>query len=175
MTRFLALCALLAGAIASAGDRKDAAAPAADAARWHEFAGSWSAAGSVRTMSLGGTRQVSIADLSGTLLLAGPSRPGAGFRGDAFALADSVSGMTGRAVWTDQHGDRVFSELRGGGPAKGSHVTGTFVGGTGRYAGATGTYEFTWQYVMAAEDGTVHGRAVNLKGRVRTDEGRVPR
>jgi hypothetical protein len=79
--------------------------------------------------------------------------------------------MVGRASWTDERGDQVFSELRGGGPAKGSHVTGTFIGGTGRYAGATGTYEFTWEYVLAAEDGTVQGRAVGLKGRVHVASG----
>jgi hypothetical protein len=175
MKRSVALCVLLAGGIAAAAGSKEAPAAAGDPAGWQEFEGSWSAAGSVRTMSLGGARQTSVADLSGTLLLAGPSRPGIGFRGDAFALSDTESGMVGRAVWTDNHGDRVFSELRGGGPARGSHVTGTFVGGTGRYAGATGTYEFTWQYVMAAEDGTMQGRAIDLKGRVRTGQGKVQR
>ena len=133
---------------------------------WHDFEGSWTAAGSVRSIALGSGRQASLADLRGTLQLAGASRPAVGFRGDAIALTDSESGMVGRAAWTDERGDQVFSELRGGGPAKGSHVTGTIVGGTGRYAGATGNYEFTWQYVLAAEDGTVQGRAVGLKGRV---------
>ena len=139
---------------------------------WHEFEGSWTASGSVRTIALGSQRQASLADLRGTLSLSGASRPAVGFRGDAIALADTESGMVGRAAWTDERGDQVFSELRGGGPTKGSHVTGTFVGGTGRYAGATGTYEFTWQYVLAGEDGTVQGRAVGLKGRVRV--GKAP-
>jgi hypothetical protein len=141
---------------------------APQAGGWHEFQGSWSASGTVRTLALGGAHTASLADLRGTLVLAGPSRPGIGFRGDAIAFSDSGSGMVGRAVWTDERGDQVFSELRGGGPAKGSRVSGTFIGGTGRYAGATGSYEFTWQYVIAAEDGTVQGRAVGLAGRVRT-------
>lgn len=146
----------------------DSSPPVASApGGWHEFEGSWSAAGSVRSLSLGGSRTASLADLRGTLVLAGASRPGTGFRGDAIALTDSESGMVGRAVWTDERGDQVFSEIAGGGPSKGSRVTGTFVGGTGRYAGATGSYEFTWQYVIAAEDGTVQGRAIGLAGRVR--------
>ncbi len=70
-------------------------------------------------------------------------------------------------MWTDEHGDQAWSEFRGDGTATGARITGTFVGGTGRYAGATGTYEFTWQYVLEAEDGTVQGRAVGLAGRVR--------
>jgi len=162
-----AACLALALTLAACGeDDASRAAPTAPGA-WHDFEGSWTAAGSVHTIPLGNGRHASLADLKGTLLLAGPSRPGVGFRGDAIAFADSETGMVGRAVWTDEHGDQVYSSLQGGGPAKGSHVTGTFIGGTGRYAGATGTYEFTWEYVMAAEDGTVQGRATGLKGRVR--------
>ena len=137
---------------------------------WRDFEGSWNASGTVQTISLGDKRRASIADLSGSLLLSGPSRPGVGFRGEAIAFSDSETGMTGRAVWTDQNGDQVFSEIRGGGPTKGSKVEGTFIGGTGRYAGATGTYQFTWQYVIADEDGTIQGHAVGLKGRVRAEK-----
>ena len=153
-------------ALAACGIESSSRATGTTADGWHDFEGSWTAAGSVHSIGLGTGRQASLADLRGTLQLAGASRPGLGFRGDAIALTDSESGMVGRAAWTDERGDQVFSELRGGGPAKGSHVSGTFIGGTGRYAGATGHYEFTWQYVMAAEDGTVQGRAVGLKGRV---------
>ena len=60
------------------------------------------------------------------------------------------------------------SELRGEGTATGNKIAGTFVGGTGRYAGAEGTYEFSWQFVLEAEDGTVQGQSVGLRGRVRT-------
>jgi hypothetical protein len=162
-----ALCIGFALALSACGAEGPGPGTRAQPDAWHEFQGSWSAAGTVRTLALGDGRSASLADLRGSLLLAGASRPGVGFRGDAIAFTDSESGMVGRAVWTDERGDQVFSELRGGGPAKGSRVEGTFLGGTGRYAGATGTYEFTWQYVIAAEDGTVQGRAVGLTGRVR--------
>jgi len=141
--------------------------PAPDAAGWYEFQGSWVATGSRHVMSLGMDRFASLLDLSGTLLLDGPSRLGQGFRGDAIALNDTTTGLTGRVVWTDERGDQVFSAIEGQGVATGRRITGTFIGGTGRYAGASGTYEFTWQYVLEAEDGTVQGRAVGLKGRVR--------
>ncbi len=101
------------------------------------------------------------------MLLAGPSRPGVGFRAEVIALGDSATGLVGRAVWTDERGDQVFSELRGEGTATGNRITGNFFGGTGRYTGATGSYAFSWQYVLEAEDGTVQGRAVGLTGRVR--------
>jgi hypothetical protein len=92
-----------------------------------------------------------------------------GFSGEVVALTDTASGVIGHAAWTDEHGDQVFSDLRGEGTAKGNRITGSFTGGTGRYAGATGAYEFSWQYVLESEDGTVQGRAIGLKGRVRFD------
>jgi hypothetical protein len=49
----------------------------------------------------------------------------------------------------------------------GALITGTITGGTGRYAGLTGRYEYTWQYVLDSPDGTVQGRAVGFKGEVR--------
>ena len=134
---------------------------------WREFQGTWTAAGSRHTVRLGGDRRASIADLDGSLLLAGPSRPGIGFRAEVIVLNDSATGMVGRSVWTDDRGDQVFSELRGDGTATGSRIVGTFVGGTWRYTGAMGTYEFSWRFVLEAEDGTVQGQSTGLKGRVR--------
>jgi hypothetical protein len=81
--------------------------------------------------------------------------------------------MSGRAVWTDERGDQAYSELRGEGNATGNQIVGTFIGGTGRYAGATGTYEFSWRFLLEGEDGTVQGQSVGLKGRVRFDVARA--
>ncbi len=137
------------------------------AGEWREFEGSWNAAGSRHSIPLGPGRQGSIIELRGTMLLAGPERPGVGFQADAIALVDSATGLAGRSVWTDERGDQVFSEIKGEGTAARNHISGTIFGGTGRYAGATGTYEFSWQFVIEAEDGSIQGRAVGLKGRVR--------
>jgi len=134
---------------------------------WHEFKGTWTAAGDRHTIRLGGDRRASIANLTGALLLAGPSRPSVGFRAEAIVLNDSSTGMVGRSVWTDERGDQVYSELRGDGTATGNRVVGTFVGGTGRYSGATGDYEFSWRFVLETEDGTVQGQSIGLAGRVR--------
>ena len=70
-------------------------------------------------------------------------------------------------MWTDERGDEVYSELKGEWVGSGNHITGYFVGGTGRYAGVTGDYTFQWQYVIDAEDGVVSGRVVDLKGQAR--------
>jgi hypothetical protein len=133
---------------------------------WHEFEGTWTAAGSRDIMRMGSDRQSSIANLAGSLLLAGPSRPAIGFRAEAIVLNDSATGMVGRAVWTDEHGDQAYSELRGEGTAAENKIVGTFLGGTGRYAGVTGSYEFSWRFVLENEDGTIQGQSVGLKGRI---------
>jgi hypothetical protein len=75
--------------------------------------------------------------------------------------------MQGRCVWTDERGEKVFSELKGEFVGSGNRLVGTFVGGTGRYANVTGEYTFEWLYVVDAEDGAMSGRAVNVKGRAR--------
>ena len=134
---------------------------------WREFQGSLNATGKRHTIPLGGERHASLIDMSGTLLLSGPSRPNVGFRSQVIVLNDSETGLVGRSVWTDQNGDQVFSELEGQNVGAGSRISGKLVGGTGRYTGASGSYEFAWQYVLEGEDGSVQGRAVGLKGRVR--------
>lgn len=140
---------------------------ASSGGEWHDFKGTWTAAGSRNIMPFGEDRRTAISIFSGSLVLAGPSRPNVGFRSEAFVFSDTATGMVGRAVWTDEHGDQAFSELRGEGTAQNNKITGTFVGGTGRYAGAQGTYEFSWRFVLENEDGVVEGQSMDLKGRVR--------
>ncbi len=134
---------------------------------WREFEGTWNAAGTRRTIPLGEERRGSIVDLRGSMLLAGSGRPDVGFRAEVIALVDSETGLLGRGVWTDEHGDQVYSELQGEGTAATNHIAGTILSGTGRYAGISGTYEFSWQRVTEGEEGAVQGRAVDLQGRVR--------
>jgi hypothetical protein len=158
----VALALVATGCGPSSEPPKSAAPPAGE---WREFEGSWNPSGSRRTISLGADRRASIIDLRGSMLLAGPGRPGVGFRSDLIALVDSETGLVGRSVWTDEKGDQVFSELKGEGTAAKNHITGTILSGTGRYAGVTGSYEFSWRFVIEAEDGSIQGSAVGLKGR----------
>ena len=168
---------LLAWAMASTacGPATESPKPLGTSGEWLEFEGTWNAAGRRKAISLGADRRGSILDLSGTMLLEGSKRPGVGFRSEVIALVDSETGLVGRSVWTDERGDQVFSELQGEGTAERNHITGKFLGGTGRYAGATGSYEFSWQSVIEAEDGTIQGRAVELKGRVLPGPAALPK
>ena len=134
---------------------------------WREFEGTWTAAGNREVIVLGSARKASVSILRGSLLLSGPQRPALGVRAEAVVFNDSATGMIGRAVWTDDRGDQAWSELRGEGTATGNRISGTFIGGTGRFAGITGDYAFTWRFVLETEDGTVQGQSLGLKGRVR--------
>ena len=153
-------------AVAACGPATQSPRPAAAAGEWLEFEGSWNGAGSRHTISLGENRLGSIVNLKGTMLLTGPGRPGVGFQSEVIGLTDSATGFQGRSVWTDEHGDQVYSELQGEGTAAKNRVTGTVLSGTGRYAGVTGSYEFSWHLMMEGEEGAIQGRAVDLKGRV---------
>ena len=163
--RALALAGLLAMSACNSASRAPLSPSGGD--QWHEFRGTWTATGSRDILHLGGDRRASISKFNGSLMLAGPSRPDVGFRSEAIVLNDTVTGMVGRAVWTDQNGDQAYSELRGEGTATDNKIVGTFVGGSGRYSGVTGTYEFSWRFLLETEDGTVQGQSVGLTGRVR--------
>jgi len=167
--RWLVLAALL--LTAACGQSGGPATSTLPAGEWHVFEGTWTAAGTPRTLHLGADDRAAIFELTGSLLLTGAQRPAVGFRAQAIGFSDSRAGMQGRCVWTDERGDMVYSELKGEFVGTGKHIVGTFIGGTGRYAGVTGDYAFQWQYVVDAEDGAVSGRVVDLKGRARFGQG----
>lgn len=161
-----AALATLAGVLACEGPRESrGATPSED--QWREFAGTWTASGSRRTLRLESDQRAAIIEVAGSLLLESPSGPAMGFLAEAIALSDTRTGLVGRAVWTDERGDRIFSDLSGASVATGNRIAGAITGGTGRYAGAEGTYEFSWQYVIEAEAGAISGRAIGLRGRLR--------
>ncbi len=161
-------CVMFLGILLMTGcDSSKPSAPNAEANEWHEFQGTWTATGSRETMDFAGGRRASISTYHGSVVLQGRSRPNVGFRSDAIVFSDTATGLVGRAVWVDEHGEQVFSELWGDGIAAHNKITGTFVGGTGPYTGANGTYEFSWQFVIENDDGAVQGKSTGLTGRVR--------
>jgi len=138
---------------------------------WRAFDGSWTASGQRQTVPTESGRPAAIAHLSGAVVVANGTGTVAGFTGEAVGFDDGTSVTTGRAVWTDSAGDRIFSALRGGPLQTGRHITGTITGGTGRWNGVTGEYELTWQYVVSGESDSVQGRAVDLHGQFRWRDG----
>lgn len=151
---------LLAGAC---GQPPPPAAAPATPGEARTFTGTWSFTGNRQLMQLGTGDQAAIFSVSGSLLLAGRERPSLGFRAEIIGFSDSQTGMVGRSVWIDQRGDKAFSELSGESALPGHSIKGRFIGGTGRYAGVTGEYSFTWQRLSESEDG-VSGRVGDLAG-----------
>ena len=163
-TQLAVLLLLVAGCDQSSATQTTQAPPASE---WRAFEGTWTAAGTRRTLHLGPEQRAAIFELTGSLLLTGAQRPAVGFQARAIGFSDSRDGMQGRCVWTDERGEMVYSELKGEWVGSGNHIVGTFTGGTGRWAGVSGDYTFQWQYVVDAEDGAVSGRVVDLRGRAR--------
>ena len=163
--RWVALPSLLLAA--ACGQQSGPAPTPPPPGEWRAFEGTWTAAGTRHTLNLGPNHWGAIFNLTGSLLLTGEQKLGVGFRAQAIGFTDSLAGMQGRCVWTDERGDKVYSELKGEAVGTGNRIVGTFTGGTGRYTGVTGEYAFRWQYVVDSEDGEVSGRAVDLKGRAR--------
>jgi hypothetical protein len=134
---------------------------------WQSFEGTWSVSGQRSTIPTEGGAAAAVVQASGEVVLAKAGGLGRGFRGEVVTFDDGQGVSVGRAVWTDEHGDRLFSTLKGEPLATGKRIIGTITGGTGRYASLEGEYSFTWQYVLSAGDGTIQGRAVGLQGRAR--------
>jgi len=133
----------------------------------HTFTGTWSATGTRQTMKLESDHRSYIFRLTGSLLLKGKERPRKGFKADVIGFFDNRIGLQARAVWTDDRGDKVFSEIYSEGKVPGELIEGRFIGGTGRYANAIGEYTFTWKRLINNDNGAVSGRVVDLKGWVR--------
>jgi hypothetical protein len=69
-----------------------------------------------------------------------------------------VGKVIGYMVMTAPDGDKVFAELKEDdtpSPPKPSKGSGKYIGGTGKFAGIEGTFEYSRYYVRPAKDGTV--------------------
>ncbi len=166
MRRALAIAlTTLALVVAAGGSWK--AQPSVPPDGWHAFDASWNSSGVRQSLATELGRPAAILRLTGAVSVRSGNL-GRGFRGEVIAYDDGRSSAVGRAVWVDSRGDQIFSELTGGEPVTtGRRVKATITGGTGRYAGITGEYAFTWQYVVESGGGEIHGQSTGLVGRFR--------
>lgn len=128
------------------------------------FTGDWTVTGNRNVVDLLPGQQAGIFKLSGSMLLSGKERLNRAFQAEAIGFTDTTTGMQGRSVWIDEHGEKVFSELSGEGIGPGQLIEGKFTGGTGRYTGISGEYSFKWQRLGAIEGDELAGRVVGLNG-----------
>jgi hypothetical protein len=131
------------------------------------FEGTWSASGQRQILPTEAGAPALTIQLSGAVSIRTASGLSKGFRGEVLGFDDGTGLAAGRAVWTDERGDRVFSVLQGDMLAAGHRqMRAIITGGTGRYAGMSGEYEFTWRHLITVEGAQVSGQSVNLRGYV---------
>lgn len=150
--------------LVSACTREDAAQASAPPGEQRNFSGTMTLTGPRQSLPAAGDRPATTFQLSGTALLSGEKRPAQGYRAEIIGYSDTRRGMQASSVWTDRNGDHAFSELRADEAGPDRPVIGSFTGGTGRYAGITGEYRFTWQYMVSNEEGGVGARVADLQG-----------
>lgn len=173
MSRWIAAiagCLLLAAGAFALAPRAQAPPPAAEG--WRTFTATWSATGQQQTLPTEGGGAAATAQLSGAVVLSTGDGLSRGFRGEFIGFDDGRGGSVGRWVWTDERGDQIFGQMTGEPVQTGRRSTATITGGSGRYASLTGTYTFTWQFLVRSEDGTIQGRTVGLEGRYRFAAGK---
>jgi hypothetical protein len=166
IVRRVLLLASSVGALALVGSGQP---PAADG--WRSFTATWTLSGQREVLPTEGDRNASIVNLTGPLVITGGEGLGRGLLGEVIGYDDGGRLLVGRAVFTDEHGDRIFCALRAEPIGTGRLATGTITGGTGRFAGLEGTFTLAWQYVVDPERGEISGRAVNIEGRTRLAPG----
>jgi hypothetical protein len=139
---------------------------------WQAFAGTFTATGRRDTVPTEDGGVAAVARLTGSLVITAGSGLRRGFHVEAIGFEDGQGPGLGRAVWTDDRGDRIYSRISGAPTEAGRRSVATITGGTGRYADIAGDYTFTWQYVLPGEQGVVQARTVSFSGRYRKDSPR---
>jgi hypothetical protein len=165
----LALIAAIAVVASLAGAAQTVAPPAGER---QSFTGTLTATGRRDTVPQEDGATASTTRWTGSLVITAGADLRRGFRVEAIGFEDGQGNGLGRAVWTDDRGERLFSRITGGATTAGRRATATFTGGTGRYAGVRGEYSFAWQYVLPGEQGHVQARTVALSGTYRQDSPR---
>jgi hypothetical protein len=134
---------------------------------WRSFKATWTLSGQRFLLPTEGARSASIVILEGPLVITKGQGLGRGLLGEVLVFDDGGALIVGRAVFTDERGDRIFCTLTAEPIGTGRHATATITGGTGHFAGLEGSFSFAWQYVVGEAEGELSGRAVDIEGRTR--------
>jgi len=139
---------------------------------WQTFSGTFTATGRRDTVPREDGGVAAVARLTGSLTITAGTGLRRGFHVEAIGFEDGQGPGLGRAVWTDERGDRIYSRIAGAPTEAGRRSAATITGGTGQYARIEGDYTFSWQYVLPGEQGVVQARAVAFSGRYRKESPR---
>ena len=166
----VAAALVAAAAIAAQAPVPAPQAPAADT--WRTFEGSLSASGERHTLPTESGRPAATLRLSGPVAITAGEGLSRGFRGEVIGFDDGAGLTVLRGVWTDERGDRIFSQLKGETVASGRRISGTITGGTGRYAEHHRRLLLRMAIRRRSRAGSIQGRAIALKCRYRGGAGK---
>lgn len=122
------------------------------------FAGTWVANGSKEVLSFGSERETALFKLSGHVNLINKKiGKESNFWSECIGLADSQTGSDIRCRWRTLDGHEIYLIMKGTRMEKGSSITGSIIGGTGRAKGITGTIQFTWSMMSFTQVNSENG------------------
>lgn len=131
------------------------------------FSATWTLAGTRTSVATEGARVAAVVHASGSFVITRGETLGRGFLGELIGFDDGGALLVGRAVFTDERGEKVFATLKAQPLGTGRTATGTITGGTGRWTGLEGDFTFSWKSVVESGDNEIHALTVNVEGRVR--------
>jgi len=135
------------------------------------FTGFWTVSGSVHVLERGDKVVATAGRLAGTVV--GNTSQGAipSFETDCVVFSDTRERGIARCVWTGASGDQIYVDVTSDGPAGFGRARGEFVGGSGRFEGMTGAFQFEWNYSLSrGSDATLDGHTLQMSGRYRLRE-----
>lgn len=130
------------------------------------FESTWDIMGSARKLEFGPSRMLRTVRHTGTITFRSSTGLVGSVLTSCIGLNDTEKSDIGRCTWVTEDGERLYSELTGAlppGPSSGS-ASGVFVGGTGRFAGVTGTYQLDWVERMSTEPNAFGAQTVRMTG-----------
>jgi len=141
------------------------------AAESGEFKGSMIANGTRTPFPFVEGRQVFTFKLGGHVSLQTAIGKKKDYWSECVGLADTTSGLVGRCVWKDLDGPEIYLTIQSDRLQQGSQVSGSIVGGSGKFAGISGDLSFNWSSVITQTDAdgivNVTGQTKNLGGSYR--------
>jgi len=132
------------------------------------FTGFWTVSGSVHVLERGDRVVATAGRLTGKVV--GNTSQGAipAFDTDCVVFSDTRERGIARCVWTGATGDQIYVDVTSDGPAGFGRARGEFAGGTGRYDGMSGSFQFEWNYSLGrGADATLDGHTLQMSGRYR--------
>ena len=131
------------------------------------FTGTWVANGSKEVLALGSERETALFRFSGDVNLINRIGKESNYWSECIGLADSETGSEIRCVWRSLDGDEIYLAMIGTRMEKGSSITGSIIGGTGKAKGITGTLHFTWSmmsFKQVNEETGISGFSKDVSG-----------